>query len=249
MIRTRDFLLVASVVTFLVVGIGATLTTRHFSGFFPSEEPVQFVTEETGEQEALVVDDESGSRDIRLSNLRKKIAEGAELFIYDTELESDLTEEEQETAATGIQYCDSYTTYITPWDPNNLSFREVEGTRALYRTTLNAAIATGSATTKEELVTYLPIPSGVSAVPSCISSDVVGLTASGALIRNNAALYSNYSEQTFIGYALDGFPIYGPTTADTDVCGGKLTNGLYGYHVSLDNHAVLSCFSAAPISL
>ncbi|XP_063689084.1 uncharacterized protein LOC134822119 [Bolinopsis microptera] len=53
-----------------------------------------------------------------------------------------------------------------------------------------------------------------------------------------------------IGVALDGYPIYGPidetgrqlTTADLDECHGKVSDGQYRYHATVDYPYFISCF-------
>ncbi|XP_048755034.2 uncharacterized protein LOC125666006 isoform X2 [Ostrea edulis] len=59
----------------------------------------------------------------------------------------------------------------------------------------------------------------------------------------------------FIGVALDGFPIYGPyasdkggealTSADLDVCHGRMLDGKYRYHLTSDFPYVLGCYWGA----
>lgn len=41
------------------------------------------------------------------------------------------------------------------------------------------------------------------------------------------------SENDLLGYAMDGFPIYGPLSDDSglDTCNGRTVNGSYQYHV------------------
>lgn len=39
------------------------------------------------------------------------------------------------------------------------------------------------------------------------------------------------SETTQIGFAMDGFPLYGPTNATVDGCNGRTVDGRYQYHV------------------
>ena len=39
------------------------------------------------------------------------------------------------------------------------------------------------------------------------------------------------NETHFVAYALDGFPIFGPTAAALDACNGRFVRGQYQYHV------------------
>ena len=51
----------------------------------------------------------------------------------------------------------------------------------------------------------------------------------------------NPSENDLLGYALDGFPIYGPLpdASVLDSCNGQIVNGQYQYHVRV------SCFKTS----
>ena len=69
----------------------------------------------------------------------------------------------------------------------------------------------------------------------------------GSLIFNSdAILYRSYGSETLIGYALDGFPIYGPTSAEKDACGGYDAPTGYRYAISADTNTVLECFMGTP---
>ena len=47
----------------------------------------------------------------------------------------------------------------------------------------------------------------------------------------------NPSENDLLGYALDGYPIYGPLpdASILDDCNGRTVNGQYQYHVRVSN--------------
>jgi hypothetical protein len=59
----------------------------------------------------------------------------------------------------------------------------------------------------------------------------------------------NPSSADFLGYALDGFPIYGPLSDDSvlDACNGQTVDGQYQYHVrvSYSRQIYLVFFSVA----
>ena len=58
------------------------------------------------------------------------------------------------------------------------------------------------------------------------------------------------TEDEFLGFALDGYPIYGPltsgghvlTTADLDTCHGQTRDGAYEYRITYDFPYVLGCY-------
>lgn len=51
--------------------------------------------------------------------------------------------------------------------------------------------------------------------------------------HNPDAGVQNVDAETLLGYALDGFPLYGPLDNDNDLdlCNGRFVNGNYRYHV------------------
>ncbi len=96
--------------------------------------------------------------------------------------------------------------------------------------------------------TLLVLPlSPTSATPSCLDSEVVGVTTAGSLIFNTDAIsYGHTNADTLIGFARDGFPIFGTYNGPTDACGGYEAVGGYRYSVSADRNFILGCFSAPP---
>jgi hypothetical protein len=68
------------------------------------------------------------------------------------------------------------------------------------------------------VVLQLPLPFGPQG-KTCLSYDVVGVALDGSLIRNNEhSLYQVFGSETLIGYALDGFPIYGLNKSSAARC-------------------------------
>jgi hypothetical protein len=137
-----------------------------------------------------------------------------------------------------------------------VSFKEVAQQRVLYRSgpPVPTVVGTSSSSTvlipTEEVVLTLPLRLLPVANPSCIGSDVVGVATDGSFIRNDElSLYSIFDSGTLIGYALDGFPIYGTTDQLTDRCGGAVVEGTYRYFVSPERETILSCFSGVPLKL
>lgn len=258
MFRTRDFLLLFVTIVFLLTAIGATLLTRG-----GSEEQaaavLMFVTDNPQEFTAELYQPEKLSREERLALMRQKIAESTEVSFLSPEVD-EFSEEEtdpaegvvvEEEVPVDIVLCSNHQRYQGLWVPQGVQFREQEGARLVYRELppLSVVDTDGSASEpQQEVLLQLPLRPTPLARPACLDSDVVGIAQDGSLIRNNEmGLYSVFGDSTLIGYARDGFPMYGVTTTSTDVCGGAMVSGEYRYYLSEQRETVLNCFTAQPV--
>ena len=106
-------------------------------------------------------------------------------------------------------------------------------------------------TTETEVVIQLPLRSVPLGTASCLPTDVVGIAKDGSLIRNSeVTLYAVFGADTLIGYALDGFPIYGARSGVAlDECGGTGAIGQYRYYLEAERGYILNCFASEPISI
>ena len=85
---------------------------------------------------------------------------------------------------------------------------------------------------------------------NCLATDVVGVTPAGALIRNgDAVFYRGIDDSILLGYALDGYPIYGTSNNPADECGGVTEAGQYRYVLSSERETILNCFRGVPARL
>ena len=162
-----------------------------------------------------------------------------------------------ETAESGVgvqvRRCELYQNFDTFW-PLQVVIEEYEGARlVIARDSLSESPVTEAETTlfSGEVLAQLPIPRQPSGTPTCVSMDVVGVAMDGSLIRNNEyQAYGFFDADTVVGFALDGFPIYGrDDTVETDQCGGTIGSMGYGYVLQSSRPAVLSCFSGRPIAI
>jgi len=121
-----------------------------------------------------------------------------------------------------------------------------------YYTVETTEVASTTSSTTETLVEKvvklsLPIKFAPLGGQYCVASDIVGVTLGGSLLLNSEAnLYKAFSSNTLIGYALDGFPVYGTGTSLTDGCGGISVEGQYRYELSADRETIINCFSDRP---
>lgn len=270
MLRTRDFILFITTAAFLVIAIGATVSWQSSSTISP-EDSIKFVDTSDQEYTAEVYEPETISREENLENMRRKIAEGGGVALSAPAIEEvevdDIAEEEEivdelpdEEMVAVLQQCPDSVEYTGSWSVIDIETETIEGARIFYRevavspspspspSTATTALSL-SPETEREILLQLPIRSLPMLRSSCITSDVIGIAQDGSLIRNNeVGLYGVFGSGTLIGYALDGFPIYGVGDVVPDECGGAVVNGLYGYYLSSDREVILNCFAATPVS-
>jgi hypothetical protein len=248
MFRTRDFILLFSAIMFLVMAIGTTLINQGSVASQPP--PFEIQAESDVEYVATVAVGNSTSRSERVAQMRSKISQQAlilePVLVEETEedsTDSDTSTTTDELAAAEVVICPLYRPYVNFWDARDLQLVEREGARVLTRGEI-------SSISVPELVLQLPIKTLPSGNPSCLSSDVVGIANDGSLIRNDeVGLYSIFGSETLLGYALDGFPIYGAGIETTDTCGGVMAASGYRYELSAQRSTIINCFAAAPVLL
>ncbi len=179
-------------------------------------------------------------REKRLDALTAKIAQISIPAVEEPEPEVEAETIDPNTVGE-VVLCSNYQKYNGFWSASGLQFEVVEGARLLSRTT-----DTGS-----ELVLQLSLFSTPYGASSCLKTDVVGIALDGSLIRNSDyKLYGIFSSETLLGYALDGFPIYGLNSSkNTDKCGGASTNGQYAYYLDKDREGVVGCFAGVPVTI
>lgn len=260
MFLTRDFVLVLVMVVFLVMAIGATIFGKADSTA-PAAQTVAFVESPAADYEVVSAEKEGISREQRLAEMRKKVAESGELLTLsapDTAPTTPVVPVEETPVVTvapavvAEQRCADYGSFTGSWSPAGLQFEVAEGARLVYREVMKDVITgtTSRVQQTREVLLQLPMRALPSSQPSCLTSDVVGVAQDGSLIRNaEAGLYGVFGESTLIGYALDGFPIYGNATVATDVCGGAVLNGTYRYYLSAERDFILGCYAATPVTL
>jgi hypothetical protein len=193
------------------------------------------------------------SREERVAEMRRKIAEAGDLapaapaLAMDEEMPETVVEEEVGVIPIAtVQQCPNYATYTSLWTAQGITFGVAEGTRVVSRLVEAESVPVGTA---QEVLLQLPLYP-IPGSPACLGTDVVGIAHDGSLIKNNeVGLYGVFGEQTLIGYALDGFAIYGMSEQATDICGGVVAQGEYRYYLSDTRETILNCFTATPVAL
>lgn len=266
MFRTRDFVLIFVTVVFLVSAIGATLWHKNIATDVRSTD-IKLVEETSADHMAVVDSPESFSRQERLENMRKKIADGQGMVFTAPAadetpaiVEEELSVEDEIESVIGAEMkCPGYVEYTAPWSATGVNIESVEWARVVFREVVTEPVTDQTATatsevlpskTDREVLLQLPTQPVNLSQPACIPSDVVGIAQDGSLIRNSESeLYGVFGADTLIGYAIDGFPIYGTSDIQTDACGGIITTEGYRYFISSERDEILGCFRAAPINL
>jgi hypothetical protein len=270
MIRTRDFLLFLSAVFFLSSSIAATMVADTIGLAGSQAGAVRVATEAdipppVVPMGALLGEPSTIDRAANLAAMRERLAAldlGA-APVSVTEAPALPVGESMDTlpdAVTDLQTCTTYSEVA--WaDMPGVQFRIAEGARLLYRTlapasapvitdTPGTSSAPVSEVPAEVVLAQLPVRELPMPSPTCIPHDVVGVALDGSLIRNDeTALYSVFGPDTLVGYALDGFPIYGTSGLPTDDCGGMVVGGTYRYYQSAERKTVLNCYAAVPVGL
>lgn len=253
MFRTRDFILYFTVIVFLLVAIGFTV----FEGR-QSTDATGFLLDSSGEEisnisaNVVTADDTSLSREERLRLLREKIKESDLVSLSQPTTEEPDVVFDVTAPVEGnvfeLLLCNAYNPLaIVNWPVAQINMENIEGARQ-YFTEQTVSIGTSSSSTVEKTV-LLTLPTNF--VPfgpvSCLSNDIIGVALDGSLIRNNETnLYSIFSSETLIGYALDGFPIYGLGNEVVDECGGRISLGQYRYELSAERPTIINCFADSP---
>ena len=260
MIRTRDFLLFVVSVAFLLFAIGTTIVWEDGDA---APAPADLFWESAAAPAAAGVAIDTAEptldRAERLAAMRAAVADYDLTQLIPQDAVSG-TDEPSAGAATGSdaiestpegrgpERCPDYTTFTRPWPASAVSVEVMEGARLVVVATPAALQASGTPT--ETVLAQLPVRQFSTTRPSCLPSDVVGIAQDGSLIKNDEInIYRIFSEATVIGYALDGFPIYGMSDRRVDRCGGAVVDGQYGYYLSAERSTILSCFSAPPVSI
>jgi hypothetical protein len=258
MIRTRNFLLFILLIAFLVGGILLTLWLSASDARPGQYSDMIFGGSNTATMTAEVVTPED-MRQSRLASLRAKLAKYTDVALAPS-AEDVPVENSDDTATTTddvpvkatADLCANYGARMVAALNGQLTYTESGGQRTFSVTGVTEP--TGSTTEPTVTVsTVFALPLRTTALPStsCIASDIVAVTPTGAPIRNDDyATYRGLGEGTLIGYTIDGFELYGASSnLQTDACGGTTVSGTYRYYLSSERDSILNCFAAIPVAL
>lgn len=260
--RTKDFLLFIVAVGFLVLGITGTVVSDIAQSSGGNVAAVNFVIDTTIFEAELSEPAPTLNRAEQLATLRAAVGERLATLLGS---DSSVGVEPEPVVTAPVQavlpdsteplLCPDYEIYAGAWSTTNLNFEVVEGARLLFRELpaqyeIDPISLEPVLMPNREFILQLPLQYYRADFDTCLPSDVVGVALDGSLIRNNeATMYRIFTEATHIGYALDGFPIYGVTTDAVDTCGGHSRSGEYRYFLQPDRATIINCFAGSPVTL
>jgi len=251
MLRTRDLVLFVLCLLVLFLAILVTLPTRSGGSLATIDFSEDAPTTEDATAPTTVTPDYASNID----RLKALIASGKvtvtpqpDTFLDDIpETETDVPVPPVQLAVSYCLYADDTLPFISVWPQQGTSLTVSGGTRVFAAT---ETITPVGSTTPEQVVKQLlamPVTPARLALPACVPSAIVGVTVSGAPIFNeNASIWAGVAAGTLIGYARDGFPIYGRYDGEVDACGGYMAPDGYRYAVAANRSYVIGCYAAAP---
>jgi len=260
MFRTRDFIVLCSVIGFLLIAIILTVLGSLHAGV--GENPLFTDTVDTTTASytaiAMTPPDE---RESRLKEMKRKLADIV------TEIRApDVVEEEvpAPTATTSttvtanpsgtsgkVDTCAITRTETLVFPTTLQTYAEIENQRVFYTNVPDTTIGTSTEVTYTKQIAFrLPARTQALTFSSCVASEVVAVTPTGLPIRNSDyTLYLNLPGGTLIGYTIDGFEVYSKSIIETDSCGGVSIGGVYRYYLSDERPGVVGCFMGIPVIL
>lgn len=240
MARTRDILIFIVTVGFLLAAIAYTLgreQTLSLAAVFA--EPVG------GGVIAVVPGSTGPDRKGTTDRLKAKLAAGASLAVIQPSVEEvaeetdDPTDDRVESTQLLRQPCPGISDGLLVaqvWPFEGVTVISTEGARSVM-------VEDGEVSRTLLQLPQAPLKADSAA---CLDSEIIGVTPGGRLIFNTDAIsYELTSSETLIGYARDGFPIYGRYEGSLDACGGYEHPGGYRYSLS-DQNFMIGCFSGTP---
>jgi len=253
MLRTRDFILFLLVLFFLGTAITATIVR----GTDDSTDGGVVVFTDIVYQGEAVSSGESLDRQSIISRLRAKLANSTERIEPSASVEApEPTEVEIETGI-GLQKClfpDDALSLVPKWPLADVQVTFEGGVRMAYieelipevLTTSSSSVAIISEPVAQSLLTMPLIPQKLSE-SVCVPSEVIGITNKGILIFNgDVNTYRNIPQDSLVGFARDGFPIFGVYSGEVDQCGGYDHPAGYRYTVSTERDYIIGCYVATP---
>lgn len=266
MVRTKDLLIFVGILFFLALCIALTILGDIR---FSTQDTWMFFNTQKGDTTAFTA--ESPQTDINresiIDRLRSALAQNdipvepspsVESVVVATATSTQEESTGDEVVTSGAQLCTNYGNVddlARTWPLDGVVFAVEGATRNVLYThvqdagvDINASTTQSNAAVSSKVLLSVPVSPSVGG-PSCLQNDVIGVTMAGALMFNSeASFYRGYGPEYLIGYARDGFPIYGYYEGQLDTCGGYMHAQGYRYSISKDRSTVLNCFMGTQAS-
>jgi hypothetical protein len=258
MLRTRDLVLFVVIAFFLIIAIATTVVRdtsipeRYSVAFNDADSTVGL---ETTAPESLL------DRKSVINRLREKLQNSTERIAPAASVEAPEEEEGAKQQKRGVQRClypDDALSMVPQWPQTDVGITVQEGARLVSfseTVVIPSSANTASSTVSEEVVTtvtpllQLPLTPLKQVDASCVPSEVVGVTSGGGLMFNgDVNAYRKTPENALIGYARDGFPVYGVYEGEVDQCGGYEHPSGYRYTISTERDYIVGCYTGVPSS-
>lgn len=261
MIRTKDLVLFLVIVIFLLIGITYTLARQPQTDLQQVGNTFAQVSE-TPTGGAVARESEIDRASI-IDRLRTALDRDTSISVSPSVVDDAVTEpmvvasSSEVTSTSCVDSVSNALQLARIWPRTGVQVTVIEGVRVVRTETQTISTLAQSASTSapplEPNVTYgvallrLPLTPVPLEEPVCIASDVIGVTIDGNLLFNSDALaLRTNGVADLIGYARDGYPIYGTSQALVDECGGYSVGGQYRYTISPDRSTFLNCYTAVP---
>ncbi len=232
MLRTRDLFLFVLVVFFLLLVMVFTVSNDRANRDAVSH--VDFSEQEISTPTVIYEEKELDRKSI-ITRLREAIKD-EKVTLLESEPEPEVVQADSPGSAPACSMNNGLNLART-WPHGGVVVREVEGVRQVAEV-VNEVI---------NPLLILPLNPSVSGSENCLKSQIVGVTVTGGLLFNtDAIVYKTKSAGDLVGYARDGYPIYGNYAGEVDVCGGSNASGQYRYYLNSGSNKVLGCYHGQP---
>lgn len=259
MVRTRDFILVASIVMFVALFATTSIVRMVWQGNSVPSEAVMFNLDENGDRyEGIPVASEPIDRQAIRDRLRALIADRDEEYIASSDTAASVEDvvEDFSDETYVVQTCpqpDDTIGVVATWPLRDVRLTVLEGARVvLYEPSPTPPPVDIGSTTQPvsipvQTIAQLPLTPEKNESQHCVPSTVVGVTTTGwPLFNNSVAAYAASGPETLIGYARDGFAVYGYYEGEVDECGGYDHPSGYRYSLQRDRSYMIGCFQGTP---
>ena len=252
MIRTRDIFIFVILLFILGVAIAWTVS-RDIQWGLGSLSEIRFDPEGTPSSFEVIRDDIDRNRENFIEHLRSMLASNDIDIVPEPSVEevvietASSTESADEEGSADLLSCggEDAQSAIRSWPLSGVTLETVGSVRQVMHTPVSVGgSASTTAQAQPQILIQFPVVPQKTGSPSCVGSEIIGISVTGSLMYNNeASFYRGFGSEYLIGYARDGFPIYGYYEGSVDSCGGYDHPSGYRYSVTPQSDHIIRCYS------